>query len=173
MWRCGFIRVKLWLKLKSVLVLAGLLLLIKFMWSIVDFIYPGFWMVPPGLFYQFFFFFSGGGWGASGLPLLIKLMWSIVDVNYPGLLMGGLYWELSIKARFMCLKTKMSCLTSCNCFEITYYGWSWMVLWFCVLVLAGMFGGVVVRVLASNLWGRRFECRAGRFMLESCWKKPK
>ena len=28
-------------------------------------------------------------------------------------------------------------------------------------------GGVVVRVLTSNLWGRRFESRAGRFMLES------
>ena len=28
-------------------------------------------------------------------------------------------------------------------------------------------GGVAVRDLASNLWGRRFESRAGHFMLES------
>ena len=28
-------------------------------------------------------------------------------------------------------------------------------------------GGVMVRVLASNLCGHRFESRAGRFMLES------
>ena len=31
----------------------------------------------------------------------------------------------------------------------------------------GGLGGIVVRVLASNLCGRRFESRAGRFKLES------
>ena len=33
--------------------------------------------------------------------------------------------------------------------------------------LKGRLGGVVVKVLASNLLGRRFESLAGRFMLES------
>ena len=50
----------------------------------------------------------------------------------------GLYLQLSIKAMFMCLNTQIYCLTSCNGFGITHYGWSWMVSWFCVLVLAGL-----------------------------------
>ena len=38
----------------------------------------------------------------------------------------------------------------------------------CVLqAMGGGLGGVAVRVHATNLWGRRFESRAGRFMLES------
>ena len=36
-----------------------------------------------------------------------------------------------------------------------------------LLLLGGELGGVAVRVLTSNLRGRRFESRAGRFMLES------
>ena len=36
----------------------------------------------------------------------------------------------------------------------------------------GGLGGVAVRVLVSNLLGRRFESRAGRFMLESCSYLP-
>ena len=43
-----------------------------------------------------FFFWGGGGGG------------------------GGVFG--CIKAMFMCLKTKIYCLTSYNCFERTYYG---------------------------------------------------
>ena len=46
-------------------------------------------------------------------------------------------------------------------------GDKWSSLRLCPLVRGGGLGGVVVRVLASNLWGRRFESQAGRFMLES------
>ena len=80
-------------------------------------------------------------WVLAGLLLLIKLMWSIVNVIYPFCRGGGgaLYLQLSIKAMFMSLKTQIYYLASCNSFEITHYGWSWMVSWFCVLVLACLF----------------------------------